>query len=141
MPLIDTTTEFGQRVRRQLERDIVIWLITQGKGGTPQPSPVWFLPDGDDEILIYSQRDKPKLRNIEAHPTVALAFNTDPTGDKVTVFHGEAQVDDDAPAASDLPAFLAKYGRGIEGLGMTPQSFSDEYSVPVRVKLTRLRGF
>jgi PPOX class probable F420-dependent enzyme len=141
MPLIDTSTAFGQRVRRQLENEIVIWLITQGKGGTPQPSPVWFLAESDDEIVVYSQQNKPKLRNIEAHPTVALVFNTDPTGDEVAVFHGEARIDEDAPAASDLPAYIEKYARGIEGLGMTPQSFSDEYSVPVRITLTKLRGF
>jgi PPOX class probable F420-dependent enzyme len=141
MPLIDETTEFGQRVRRQLDSDIVIWLITQGKNGTPQPSPVWFLPDGDDEIVIYSQPDKPKLRNIEAHPGVALAFNTDPSGDQVSVFHGEARIDEDAPRANALPAYVEKYAAGIEGLGMTSDSFAAEYSVPVRIKLTKLRGF
>lgn len=140
MPLIDTTTEFGQRVRRRLDSETVIWLITQGANGTPQPSPVWFLPDGDDEIVIYSQRNKPKLRNIEANPTVALNFNATPDGGDVVIFHGEARIDRDAPAA-DAPAYVEKYANGIAGLGMTPEGFADEYAVPVRVKLTRLRGF
>lgn len=141
MPLIDTSTEFGQRARRRLETEIVIWLITQGKNGTPQPSPVWFLPDGDDEIVIYSQPDKPKLRNISARPAVALNFNATDSGDDVVVFHGEARVDHDAPACSDVPSYVQKYAEGITGLGMTPESFAAEYSVPVRVKLARLRGF
>lgn len=141
MPLIDTSTEFGQRVRRRLDSELVIWLITQGRDGTPEPSPVWFVPQGDDQLLIYSQRDKPKLRNIEAHPTVALAFNTTPSGGDVVVFHGEARVDGDAPPATDVPAYVAKYGGGISALGMTTEDFAAEYAVPVRVKLTRLRGF
>jgi PPOX class probable F420-dependent enzyme len=141
MPLIDDTTEFGQRVRNRLASETVVWLITQGKNGTPQPSPVWFLPDGDDEIVIYSQRDKPKLRNITANPTVALNFNATESGGDVVVFHGDATIYEDAPSAADLPAYIEKYGNGIAGLGMTPQGFADEYSVPVRVKLTRLRGF
>jgi PPOX class probable F420-dependent enzyme len=141
MPLIDTSTEFGQRVRRRLETEIVIWLITQGKNGTPQPSPVWFVPDGDDEIVIYSQPDKPKLRNISDRPTVALNFSATESGGDVVVFHGEARVDHDAPACSDVPSYVQKYAEGIAGLGMTPESFAAEYSVPIRVSLTRLRGF
>jgi PPOX class probable F420-dependent enzyme len=141
MPLIDTSTAFGQRVQKRLDSETVIWLITQGKDGTPQPSPVWFLPEGGDSLLIYSQRDKPKLRNIEAHPTVALAFNTSPDGGDVVIFHGEARIDRDAPAAVDVPAYIEKYGASIAALGYTSQQFSDEYAVPVRVTLTRLRGF
>ena len=141
MPLIDTSTEFGQRARRRLETEIVIWLITQGKNGTPQPSPVWFLPDSDDEILIYSQPDKPKLRNIDAHPTVALTFNATPDGDDVVIFHGEARIARDTPGADAVPAYIAKYDQAIAALDMTPESFGAEYSVPVRVKLARLRGF
>jgi PPOX class probable F420-dependent enzyme len=141
MPLIDTSTKYGQRVQRRLDTEIVIWLVTQGTNGTPQPSPVWFLPDGDDELVIYSQRDKPKLRNIAANPTVALAFNTSPDGDDVVVFHGEARIDHDAPSADAVPAYVEKYGRAIAALGYDPATFAAEYPVPVRVKLTKLRGF
>jgi PPOX class probable F420-dependent enzyme len=140
MTLIDTTTEFGQRVERRLDGEIVIWLITQGGNGTPQPSPVWFVREGDS-VLIYSQRDKPKLRNIAANPTVALNFNATESGGDVVVFHGDARIDEDAPACADVPAYVEKYREGIAGLGMTPQEFAEEYSAPVRVRLTRLRGF
>ena len=141
MPLIDTSTEFGQRARRRLDSETVIWLITQGKDGTPQPSPVWFLPDGDDEIVIYSQPEKPKLRNIAARPAVALTFNATESGGDVVIFHGEARIDEHAPACTGLPGYVAKYARGIAGLGTTPEGFAAEYSVPVRARLTRLRGF
>lgn len=142
MPLIDSSTEFGQRVRRRLDDETVGWLITsQVKDGTSQPSPVWFLAEGDDSVRIYSQPDKPKIRNIEAHPTVAFTFNTSPDGDDVVTFHGKARIDHDAPSAADVPAYIAKYASGVAGLTMTPQSFSEEYSVPIRITFTRLRGF
>ncbi len=141
MPLIDTSTEFGTRVQRRLDEEIVIWLTTQGSDGTPQPSPVWFLAEPDGHVLIYSQRDKPKVRNIEARPAVALSFNTTPSGGDVVIFAGEARIDRDAPTASDNPAYVEKYRESIERLGYTPQQFADEYAVPIRIRLTKLRGF
>jgi PPOX class probable F420-dependent enzyme len=141
MSLIDTSTEYGQRVARRLREEIVVWLTTQGADGTPQPSPVWFLLEDDGEVLIYSQRDKPKVRNIEARPAVALSFNSTPSGGDVVVFKGDARIDESLPAAVNHPAYLEKYAASIARLGSTNQQFSDEYSVPIRVKLTRLRGF
>ncbi len=140
MPLVDTSTEFGQRVQRRLTEERVIWLTTQGKDGTPQPSPVWFLWKGDNELVIYSQRNKPKVRNIEARPSVALTLNSTSAGNNVVILHGEGRVDEPDSAASDYPAFVDKYAEGISGIGMTPQSFADEYSAPIRVRLTKVRG-
>jgi PPOX class probable F420-dependent enzyme len=145
MPLIDTSTAFGQRVERRLAEEPVVWLTTVHPDGTPQPSPVWFLPDGDGEIVIYSRPDTPKLRNIEANPKVALSFNATPTGGDVVIFTGEAKIDPDAPSVSDNAPYIAKYRNGgsdtLGGTGLSPDEFAAEYSVPIRVTLTRLRGF
>ena len=140
MPLIDLSTEFGQRVERRLAEEQVVWLTTVTPKGTPQPSPVWFLREGDS-VLLYSQPDTPKLRNIAANPTVALAFNATHNGGDVVVFTGEAHVDDDAPAAHEHEAYVEKYRAGISGLGTTPEGFATDFSVPVRVALAKLRGF
>ena len=141
MSLIDTTTDFGERVRHRLDNEQVIWLTTLGKNGTPQPSPVWFQPDGGDEVLIYSQPHTPKVRNIDASPGVALSFNSTFHGGDVVIFNGEARLDPDAPKAKDHVRYLDKYREGISSIGMTPESFSESYSAPIRVRLTRLRGF
>lgn len=145
MPLIDTSTEFGQRVTRRLAEEPVVWLTTVSPHGTPQPSPVWFLPTGDDEVVIYSQPNTPKIRNIEANPNVALSFNATHSGGDVVVFQGEARIDPEAPAANDVPDYIEKYSeRGkdtLGGTGLTPERFAAEYSVPVRITLKKLRGF
>ncbi len=39
---IDTSTDFGARAERHLQDDQVIWLVTVGADGTPQPSPSGF---------------------------------------------------------------------------------------------------
>jgi PPOX class probable F420-dependent enzyme len=145
MPLIDTTTEFGQRVQHRLAEEPIVWLTTVSPSGAPQPSPVWFLPDGDDEIVIYSQPNTPKVRNIEANPKVAVSFNATSSGGDVAIFTGEALIDHEAPSVSDNEAYIAKYRNAgketLGGTGLTPEEFSAEYSVPIRVSLAKLRGF
>ncbi len=137
---IDRESEFGQRVLRRLEQEDVIWLVTSGRDGTPQPSPVWFHWN-DETLLIYSQPNTPKLRNIAANPRVALNFNATSTGGDVVVFTGTAEILTDAPPATGVPDYIEKYTPGIAQLGMTPDAFAADYSVPVRVTPARLRGF
>jgi PPOX class probable F420-dependent enzyme len=137
--MIDFTTEFGVRTAQSLQEEFVIWLVTVSPTLEPQPSPVWFLWE-QDALLLYSQPDKPKLRHIAHHPAVALHLNCDRYGQQVVVLSGQAQIEDTAPAADQMPAYLAKYRDQISAIGMTPASFAASFRVPVRVRLTGLRG-
>ena len=136
---IDTTTEFGQRVERRLRDETIGWLPTVGADGTPQPSPIWFLWDGQT-ILIYSQPNTPKLRNIERNPRVALNLDGDGRGGDIVVLAGEARVDREAPGAADHAEYLEKYRQAIKRIGMTPEQFAVSYSVPIRLTPAKLRG-
>ncbi len=137
--LIDTMTEFGARVERRLREEPVIWLTTVRDDLLPQPSPVWFLWDGES-FLIYSQPNTPKLRNIAGRPRVALNLEGDSLGDNIIVISGEARIDADAPPAHQVPAYAEKYRPGIARIGMTPEQFSQAYSVAIRVRPTAVRG-
>jgi PPOX class probable F420-dependent enzyme len=136
----DLTTEFGQRVERRLAEEVVIWLVTTSADGTPQPSPVWFVREGDG-VLIYSKPGAPKLRNLAARPRVALHFNTDAEGDDMVIFNGDARLDPGAPPSDQVPAYQAKYGERIPGIGMSVPEFATTYSEAIRVTLTKLRGY
>ena len=138
MPVIDSRTEKGARADARLRTDEVAWLVTVAADGTPVPTPVWFMWDGE-AIVVYSQRDKPKLRHIAANPRVALALRTDELGDEITVITGDAVVDATAPSAADFPGYAEKYGALIARLGADPASFAAEYAIPVRITPTRLR--
>jgi PPOX class probable F420-dependent enzyme len=138
--VIDFTTTFGKRALRRLKTEKVIWLVTVGPDRTPQPRPVWFLWD-EGSFLIYSQPEAHKIRHLERGNRVALHLNSDPEGDDVIVFTGEARREADAPPAHEVPGYLRKYRHGIAALEMTPEEFSREYSVALRVTPTALRGF
>jgi len=136
--VIDPATEKGARADARLRSDVVAWLITVAADGTPMPTPVWFWWDGE-AILVYSQRDKPKLRHIAANPRVAFAMRTDELGDEITVVTGDATVDPSIPSADQLPGYVGKYAVLIARLGADPASFAGEYAIPVRITPTKLR--
>jgi PPOX class probable F420-dependent enzyme len=80
------------------------------------------------------------LRHIEHNPKVALNLDGDGLGGDIVVFAGEAQAEEDAPPADQVPAYVEKYREGFVRIQMSPQEFAGSYSVPVRVRPTGLRG-
>ena len=139
--MIDLSSNFGRAVQQHLREQHVIWLTTVDSHGTPQPRPVWFIYQ-DDSFLVFSQAKAYKVGHIKANPRVALNLNTDETGDQhVVVFTGQALVDADCPAAHEVPAYFEKYKDGIAGLDMTPEEFSREYSVAIRIRPAEVRGW
>ena len=47
-----------------------------------------------------------------------------------------ATVDPSHPGVADNPAYLAKYGDWIDGMG-GPATFAETYNVPIRITPTR----
>ena len=133
-------SRLGRKALRRLKREQVLWLTSVDDSGRPQPRPVWFHWDGED-VLIFSQPKAAKVRQIAARPDVALHFNSDAGGNDVVVFLGEARALRESPGPERVKAYLRKYRTGIVDLEMTLASFQAEYSVPILVRLTALRGF
>lgn len=138
---IDFSSDHGQRALRQLHDEQVVWLTTVGASSqTPHPNLVWFqYLDGD--VILYTKPDAARLRNIEKYPHVSLNFDSAENGEQMTIFTGTAVVDPSIPSVALNPEYVEKYARGLEFIGQTAQSMSDEYSVPIRIKLEKLRGW
>jgi PPOX class probable F420-dependent enzyme len=133
-------SEFGVRAGRRLREDIIGWLTTVSPEGAPQPVPIWFLWDGDRSVLLYSRPDKRKLRNIDANPRVSLHLDSDGVDADIVVCWGEARLSNDR-RADHVPEYIAKYAERIAALGWTPESFAADFSVPLRIDLTRIHGW
>ncbi len=138
--MLDERTELGARAARRLREELVGWLTTVSPEGQPQPVPVWFLWDGDRSLLLYSKPGKPKLRNVEANPKVSLHLDGDGLGGDVVDCRGEMRRSDDPPA-DQVPEYVAKYAARIAALGWTPESFAADYSVPLRIAISRIHGW
>lgn len=135
--LLDTSTRDGKRVRKRLEKELIIWLATSGREGRPHAVPVWFWWDGKS-FLIYSVPGQ-KVNDIEANPNVALHFNSTPDGGDVVRIDGDATRLRRFPLAFRVPTYIRKYARLIKSNDWEPEGFSKQYHIALRVRPTRFR--
>ena len=138
--MLDETTEFGAHAARRLREDIIGWLTTVTAEGAPRPIPIWFLWDGGRSVLLYSRPEKRKLANIAGNPHVSLNLDSDGIDADIVICWGEIHVSDDPPA-DEVPQYIAKYAERIEALGWTPDGFAADFSVPLRIALSRIHGW
>jgi PPOX class probable F420-dependent enzyme len=138
--VLDETTEFGAHAAKRLREDIIGWLTTVTAEGAPRPVPIWFLWDGGRSVLLYSRPEKRKLANIAGNPHVSLNLDSDGIDADIVICWGEIRVSDDPPA-NDVPDYIAKYAKPIEALGWTPDGFAADFSVPLRIELSRIHGW
>jgi PPOX class probable F420-dependent enzyme len=138
MPLLDLDDPKHARADEKLREEIAVWLTTVTSDGQPQSTPVWFRWDGDT-FLIYSQPNRPKLRNIAADPKVSLHLVGDTEGEDIITFEGTAALDPSAPPADQLGGYMEKYAYLVERFGWTQSDMARDYSVAIRVTPTRVR--
>jgi PPOX class probable F420-dependent enzyme len=137
--LPDPSTPFGERALNRLNTELVIWLTTVGKDGTPQPNPVWFLLD-NDSLLIYNRPDANRINHIKIRPQVALNLDGNGQGGDIIVATGTASLVDDVPPCDELPAYLAKYGDNMTRVAGSPENFAKAYPVAMRIAISKVRG-
>ena len=138
--LPDPATPFGERVRRRLREDVVIWLTTVGSDLTPQPNPVWFLWESES-LLVYNRSTAHRLQHVRTRPRVSLNFDGDRRGGDIVVLAGSAEVAGGEPAPHEHEAYVAKYGAMMTRVSRNLEEFSRQYPVPLRVRGLRVRGW
>jgi PPOX class probable F420-dependent enzyme len=123
---------------RRLRDEKIAWLTTVRRDGQPQSSPVWFLWR-DGEVVLYSKPTTQKVRNVQANPRVAVHLRDVNEGSDIVSIEGDATIDARYPQAAAIPAYVKKYSAMIADLGMDPTGFASSYSVPIRIRPTRMR--
>jgi len=58
----------------------------------------------------------------------------------IVVLLGEAAVSEGDPPAHEIPEYVEKYEPRLEYNRWSPEDFSADYSVPIRIHLTHVRG-
>ena len=124
----DLPTDRRARVDSRLQTNLMAWLTTVSPAGRPDSVPVWFLLRDDDSFLVYSQPGKPKLRNIDANPNVALGLDVTDIGRDIIRIEGTAVRAPDQPPADRVPEYVAKYVERIGAIFGTPERFAEAFS-------------
>jgi PPOX class probable F420-dependent enzyme len=132
--------EFGARAHRRLTASQVGWLTTVGADGTPQPNLVWFALDGDT-LLVYNQPVARRLGHVRRNPRVSLHLDSDGRGGDSVVVTGTAEIVDGHPPATEVPVYIDKYRVAAERVSGDVTAFAASYSVALRIRVDRVRGF
>lgn len=135
--MIDLQSEVGAHIKKRLQEDEVIWFTTVNQKGVPISNPVWFYWDGEF-IIVYSQPESYRVRNIAQNPNVSLHLQgVDPLGHNVVVLNGEAAL---LPYYRTMPSgYVQKYAKYLPEMGMTIDEMIAQYSVEIRVRPDRIR--
>ncbi len=106
--MLDLTQKKDVHIDERLRSNIIVWFTTVRADGRPHSVAVWFLWDGS-QILIFSQPNKQKLRNLQHNPHVVLALDDTKNGGDVIVIEGKVELIDNAEVNTTLPAYAEKY--------------------------------
>lgn len=132
------SAEDRERVESRLHHNLMAWLTTVRRDGQPVTVPVWFLLREDDTILIYSQPESAKFRNIRINPKVSLVLDVCDLGRNIVRIEGTAAPIDDELPADQQPAYLAKYTERIGALFETPERFAALFSAGIVITPAKL---
>ena len=129
-----------ERVKIRLQTNLMAWLTTVNPAGRPDTVPVWFLLRDDGSVLIYSQPDKAKLRNIDANPNVALGLDVTDIGRDIIRIEGTAARATGHPSADQVPEYAAKYTERIGAIFGTVENFAAAFSAAIVITPSRLHA-
>ena len=138
--MLDVTTEWGQHAEQRLRSNIIGWLTTVGSDGRPYTVPVWFLWDGNT-VLIFSQPEKQKVRNLRKNARVTLALDDTKQGEDVVIVEGTAELLESPDINATLPAYVEKYGAMMKDMNSSPESMAADFSVGIRLTPTKFRSW
>jgi PPOX class probable F420-dependent enzyme len=133
--MLDLTQPKNAHVDQRLRSEPIIWLSSTRPDGRPHLVPVWFLWDGAT-ILIFSQPNTQKIRNLRQQPAVMLALDAK-EGSDVVLIEGQAILLDEPTAQVAPGAHYEKYAQDLKDMGMEPEQMAASYSQPIRITPTR----
>ncbi|MBO0779807.1 MAG: pyridoxamine 5'-phosphate oxidase family protein, partial [Ktedonobacteraceae bacterium] len=107
----------------------------------PHLVPVWFLWNGEDEILIFSQPENQKIRNMRQNNRVVLALEALKGGDDVVLLDGRAEIITDPEVKATMAAYVEKYGARLQEMNWKIEDMAQSYSQAIRITLTHIKSW
>ena len=136
MSTFDLTDETGIAAEQRMHTEMVGWLTTVARDGTPQSSPVAFLWDSAT-VTIWSDPGAPKVINLVENHRCSFHLNSDQHGLQVVSIEGTANLPPDGTPWNETPAFVKKYATEFTAvwnldLDATAEEFSQQIVITPR---------
>jgi PPOX class probable F420-dependent enzyme len=132
----DLSPEKRAHIENRLANELIIWLATAGPDGRPHNVPVWYWWDGET-VLIFSQPENRKIRNMRHQPKVVLALDTADEGEDVVIIEGEAEFLSQTTVELMTADYAAKYAHLFPRIDSSAEQMAREYSLAIRVTPTK----
>lgn len=102
--------KFTNKEHQILEGKNFVFIATINKDGSPQVSPVWAEPEGDDLVVINTDRRRLKAKNMARDGRVAIsAYDQSNPYDQI-IFRGDVVEMTDEGAREHIDHLSLKYG-------------------------------
>jgi len=92
-------------------------------------------------VLLFSQPNKQKVRNLRKNARVTLALDDTQEGEDVVIVEGTAELLDDPALSMRMPEYVEKYGAMMQDMGYTPEIYAGEFSLGIRITPTKIRNW
>lgn len=138
--IVDQSTVFGRRAQERLASESTGWFTTITASGQPKSIPVWFLWRDDESLLIYSQPNALKMRNIRINPKVSFNLDSDGQGGNIVRLEGTAEAPENFPLLTEVEEYFEKYREQIPSLGISAEELAATYSAAIVIRPERLTG-
>lgn len=135
--MLNLTSQKDAHIDQRLRTDPIIWLSTVRPDGRPHIVAVWFLWDGET-VLMFSQPQTQKIRNLQHNPNVMLALDNTDQGSDVIMLEGKAELLNDPDVQATLTAYAMKYDLLLKSMGWTAEEMAKSYSQGIRITPTKL---
>lgn len=138
--MLNLTPTRQAAIEARLREDLIIWLTTVSPSGKPHTVPVWFEWDGES-VLIFSQPETRKIRDLKQNTSVALALETRDEGEEVIFFEGAAELLAQSTSELMTTAYIEKYAHLFPRIESSPEKMSVEYTQAIRVSLDKVKAW
>ena len=138
---LDHTDPAQAAVLDRLGTDEIGWFTTVRGDGSPHAVPVWFFWH-DGRVIVLSEPDTAKVRNVRRGSPVLLHLETAPGGDGVVVLSGRARISERSATewlAEIGEAYEEKYRQAIAAFGMPLPDIAERFSTVLELTPTRLQ--
>jgi len=134
-----TTPPIDQVADERLRTDLVGWLTTVARDGTPQSSPVAFVWDGE-VITVWSEPGAAKVANLVENHRCSFHLNSDRHGLAVVSVEGTVHLPPDGPRWNEVPAAVGKYAEVFgPAWGMDMDESAEQFRQQIVITPRRIR--